>query len=625
ALGMTLADLFADRPKDQTPTATKINLADLARDKGLPVDFLKALGLHDIPHGGVGVPYKDATGHVVETKRRTALRAKEGSFWAKGKPLMPYGLERLAKARERGKLLLVEGESDSWTAWHHGLPCLGIPGASNAGCLKAAHLEGITRLLVWQEPDQGGKAFVAGLAKRLKALGWRGEARVIQPPEGFKDLNDLHRLHSSDATAFRAALKELAEAAQPLPEPQTEAVAKPEAETLPIYRCLADVKAQPIHWLWKGRIARGKVSVLAGHPGLGKSQATASMAAITTTGGLWPVDATPCERGSVVFLSAEDDPADTIRPRLEAAGADLKKCHVLEAARAGVDAKGEVVSRPFSLETDRGQLEAVLERIGDVALVVIDPITAYLGTTDSHRNAEVRALLAPLSALAARHEVAVLCVSHLNKGAGDALMRVIGSVGFVAAARAGYLVAKDAQRPERRLFLPIKNNIGADQTGLAFTIEGHNLPGGIETSRVLWEGQPVTTTADEALAAAAEGGEERSAVTEAKEFLETLLTDGPVSAKQVERVAGEAGIAERTLKRAKKALGVVVAKAGYQGAWEWEMPSKGAKDSKECQEKDVAPFGDVGPLWAKSDPGNGEAPAEAEKPEEQPEQEVFIL
>ncbi|MFH0810590.1 MAG: hypothetical protein V2A77_09020, partial [Pseudomonadota bacterium] len=216
-------------------------LADLARDKGLPVDFLKALGLHDLPHGGVGVPYKDATGHVVETKRRTALRAKDGSQWVRdGKPLLPYGLDRLAKAREKGKLLLVEGESDSWTAWQHNLPCLGIPGASATGCLKAAHLEGITRLSVWQEPDGGGKAFVAGLAKRLGLLGWQGEAKVIQPPEGIKDLNDLHRRHLDSPKAFKTALKELAEAAQPLPEPQTESVAKPEAETLPVARCLAE-------------------------------------------------------------------------------------------------------------------------------------------------------------------------------------------------------------------------------------------------------------------------------------------------------------------------------------------------------------------------------------------------
>ncbi len=149
-----------------------------------------------------------------------ALKAKDGSFWPKGKSLLPYGLDRLAKAREKGKLLLVEGESDSWTAWRHNLPCLGIPGASATGCLEAAHLEGTIRLVIWQEPDGGGTAFVTGLAKRLAALGWKGEALVIQPPEGIKDLNDLHRRHPEKAD-FKAALKGLVEAATPLPEPPT--------------------------------------------------------------------------------------------------------------------------------------------------------------------------------------------------------------------------------------------------------------------------------------------------------------------------------------------------------------------------------------------------------------------
>ncbi len=113
--------------------------------------------------------------------------------------------------------------------------------------------------------------------------------------------------------------------------------------------------------------------MLAGNPGLGKSQVTASMAAIVTTGGTWPVDRTHCERGNVVILSAEDDPADTIRPRLEAADADLSRVIILDGIVRHADGSG----RAISLASDLDRLGATLAEIGDVALVVIDPITAY--------------------------------------------------------------------------------------------------------------------------------------------------------------------------------------------------------------------------------------------------------
>ncbi len=225
ALGLEMKDLFSEdgRSRNGRPSPKKaqrrVTLVDLARDKGLPLDFLKNLGLHDLPGSrGVGIPYKDVQGKEVLVKRRIALAAREGSRWPKGKSLMPYGLERLGQAREAGRLLLVEGESDAWAAWLYDLPCLGLPGASATGCLEAAHLEGIGHLLVWREPDAGGGNFVQGIAERLHALGWQGRASILRPPEGIKDLLDLHRRHPNPE-AFKLALKGLVEAAEPLPEP----------------------------------------------------------------------------------------------------------------------------------------------------------------------------------------------------------------------------------------------------------------------------------------------------------------------------------------------------------------------------------------------------------------------
>src|SRR5205823_6333601 len=151
--------------------------------------------------------------------------------------------------------------------------------------------------------------------------------------------------------------------------------------------------------------------------------------------------------GLVVILSAEDDVADTIRPRLEAAGADVRRCYVVDAIR-DIDGAGEIHSRAFNLAADVARLEALLAQLGDVALVIIDPLTAYLGDADSHKNAEVRGLLAPLGEMAASRGVAMVCVSHLNKGgSSEALLRVSGSLGFVAAARAAFIVTRDTGDP----------------------------------------------------------------------------------------------------------------------------------------------------------------------------------
>ena len=160
-----------------------------------------------------------------------------------------------------------------------------------------------------------------------------------------------------------------------------------------VYRRLSDIQPKPVRWLWKGRIARGKVFMLAGHPGLGKSQALISVAAIVTTGGTWPLDRTQCEVGSVIILSAEDDAEDTIRPRLEAAGADLKRVFILDAIREP-NRDGDLTTRPFNLTADIERLSDLARKLGDVGLIDIDPITAYLGGVDSHKNAEVRGVLA---------------------------------------------------------------------------------------------------------------------------------------------------------------------------------------------------------------------------------------
>jgi len=279
-----------------------------------------------------------------------------------------------------------------------------------------------------------------------------------------------------------------------------------------ISRLASQIQPEAIRWLWPHRIALGKTCLIAGPPGLGKSQVTIYLAAITSKGGTWPTGEV-CTAGDVRIFSAEDDAADTIRPRLEACGANLDRIHIVEAVTHN---QGE---RTFNLKRDLGALTAKLKTTPDAKLVIIDPISSYLGGVDSHNNVDVRAVLAPLAKLAADHGVAVVCVTHLNKGTSDdPLTRVIGSTAFGAAVRTAFLITPDKANADRRLFLPVKSNISRNCDGLAFRVEAHVLPSKIETSRVAWEAGSVKMTASEALSPST-----RDEIDEAKEVAEACL------------------------------------------------------------------------------------------------------
>jgi putative DNA primase/helicase len=391
----------------------------------------------------------------------------------------------------------------------------------------------------------------------------RGTERVHRITKGehvSEDFNDLIR--SAGPSAVRRAI----ESAEPY---------VPQSPFL--YRRMDAVVAKPVEWLWPGMIACGKISIIAGNPGLGKSQITAAIAAIVSTGGQWPVTGEKCLPGGVIIISAEDDAADTIRPRLEAVGADLSRCCILDAVHEQ-KTDGEERIRALNIQSDIGRLGLHLK--GHAArLIILDPISAYLGGIDSHKNTDVRAALAPLSKLAEEHGIAVVAVTHMNKssGSGEALMRFTGSLAFVAAARAAFVVTKDGDDGDRRLMLPAKNNLAKDTLGLGFNLQGVSLPSGIETSRVMWEPDPVAMTADEALARQPDE-EERDAFDEALELLRQLLKDGPVGAAQIKEDAAQLNIGDKVLRRARKRLNVQTRREGFgrNGAWIWSLPASKA-------------------------------------------------
>jgi hypothetical protein len=338
----------------------------------------------------------------------------------------------------------------------------------------------------------------------------------------------------------------------------------------PVIVNLSDVRSESVDWLWQDRFALGKVTLLAGDPGLGKSFITLDMAARVTTGREWP-DGAPGVLGSVILLSAEDGPADTIRPRMESLGGFVDRVDLIRMVKRG-NSKNE---QPFSLELDLPALDEALSQQWCPKLVVIDPISAYLGGTDSHNNSDIRTLLAPLSDLAERFHVAIVVVTHCNKTAsGPAMYRSIGSIAFVASARTAWLVANDPldHSAQRRLLLLLKNNLSPNKSGLAFSIQANS--DDQSTAFVAWDSSPVQLSADAVLGEAQQNRGRIRKREQAKAWLKEMLMDEPLPATEIKRQAEADGFSARTIERAKEALGVVAQRHGFgkDGQWLWELP-----------------------------------------------------
>lgn len=331
---------------------------------------------------------------------------------------------------------------------------------------------------------------------------------------------------------------------------------------------MSDVKSVPISWLWPERFALGKLCLIAGDPGIGKSLFTATLAATVSTGGTWPVDNMLAPQGDVILLSAEDDPADTIKPRLDAAGADSTRIHILRAIQEKGE-NGEAKERMFSFQKDVRALEKMLEDLPNCKLVVIDPVSAYLDGTDSHNNADVRGVLAPLSEMAMRHKVSIILIHHLNKnGGGNALYRTMGSLAFTAAVRTAFLVTLDKDDKTRRLFLQTKNNIAKPTLGLAYTVKSD----ADKAPVIVWEKEYLTISANEALNDS-ESPEDRTDTDWGITVLRNILSNGPVSVAEATKQAKDAGVTGKPLRSAREKLGIRPYKEGFDKGWVWKLPA----------------------------------------------------
>jgi archaellum biogenesis ATPase FlaH len=326
---------------------------------------------------------------------------------------------------------------------------------------------------------------------------------------------------------------------------------------------VSSVKRQTVDWALSGRIPVGHLSVLIGEQGLGKSTWLAWLAAEAS------------KRGQVVLVcSAEDDIASTIKPRLEAWEANLDLVRFVTVALDSTTEDGLLLP---------DDVEELTERIRETEarIVTIDPILAHLGREiDSHRDASTRQALAPLARIAGERQCAIVGAHHLNKGQGsDPLRRASASVAFTAQARSVLLWARDPDDPEgergsQRALAHVKCNLAALAPTLTWEIESVVLPASasepaVETSRVVPVGESEHTGRD---LLAQQDDTEPSAIDEAREFLLSELASGPVAARKMMGDGRQLGIAERTLRRAAKRLGVETRKSTFAGGWEWVLP-----------------------------------------------------
>jgi len=342
---------------------------------------------------------------------------------------------------------------------------------------------------------------------------------------------------------------------------------KPSSQEVKL-RCMADVKAEKVGWLAKPYIPKGKVTLVEGDPGIGKSWVSLAIATAVTMGAGIPGQEIT-EPSNVVIASAEDGLGDTIRPRLDAMGADVSRIFAIDGALT-LDENG------FAL------VESYLVRIYP-ALLIIDPLVAYLGATiDIHRANETRAVMAQLARLAEKFDVAVIAVRHLTKGGmSKAIYRGLGSIDITAACRSVLLAGCDAENPQNRALVHIKSNLAPAGTAIGYELR----EGGF-----YWTGESSLTAAQ---ILAADNGAGTSELEEATTFLKDELADGQVPAKDVYRDATNMGITRRTLERAKAKLQAKSRRIG--DTWFWYLTQSTSPTSS------IKEFGDLNQIEAKKE------------------------
>jgi hypothetical protein len=518
--------------------------------------------------------YKDERGQVLfqvvryEPKafRQRQPEGRDGWRWdIQGVRRVPYRLPQLLAADPGKVVWVVEGERDANRLAELGeIATTNAGGAGKWGAEETNALSGRI-VCIMPDNDEAGRKHAQLVARAL--LGVAQRVHVLELP------NLPARGDVSDWLDLGGSRKELWELADASPDAQTwlaaldgqtsTATDKPEPKL--VVRCLADVPPRPVEWLWPGRLALGKLAILDGDPGLGKSLVTLDLCAHVTRGRPLP-DGAKCPSGSVIIVNCEDGVGDTIRPRLEALGADIHRVHLL--CGPEVDGREQLPSFPRDLD----RLAAAI-RATSAVLVVIDPVMAFLDETICSGNDQsVRQALAPLAVLAEQTSCAVLLVRHLNKAGGArAVYRGGGSIGIIGACRSAWLIARNPNDEKQRVLAQVKNNLGKPQPSLGYEVVSDEQG----RPQVAWLGV-IELSADQLVGTGSGTVEDLSELERAVELLREALAQGPRPVAEVQRELARQGVGRRTLYRAKKEAGVesnleTTAK-GAQAIWRLPPP-----------------------------------------------------
>ena len=571
-LGIRPADLFTER---RAPAQT-------SRHREVPGPSAKPqlYTVRDTDGVPIAVHVRDDT----PTGKRMTWRLPDGTSGLNGtasKDLPLYGSEHLPKWDTSRPVIVAEGEKAALELLRVGFRALGtVTGASTAPSVAVLRALRGHHVILWPDNDDAGRKHMRAVAEAL--VGIAATVRLLTSPDAPAHGDAADLLATGAATDVDALI----------------ATATALSAPGPVLVRLASVEREAVRWVWGGHVARGKLHLFEGDPDLGKTTLTLDLGARISRGAPMPDGSPGIGPAGVVIMGAEDGLADTVRPRLEAAGADLERIVALTAI---VDGDGE---RMPALPLDLGAIEAAIADV-DAVVVIIDPLMAFLdGTVNSWRDQDVRRALAPLARLAERTGCAIVLLRHLNKSGGaHAMYRGGGSIGIVGAARVALLVAADPDDGERRIMATVKNNLAPHPPSLAFRLVGDEATG---AARIEWLGES-EHCASALLAIRSDDPDEGGALAEAVEVLRTILADGPVAARAAEKEAtAGAGVTRATLLRARKVAGVIAEKVGQPGEsgqfWQWRLEPKALTESRrysspesESLRETVSTFADAEP------------------------------
>jgi len=327
------------------------------------------------------------------------------------------------------------------------------------------------------------------------------------------------------------------------------------AETLKLIR-MSEIATEQVKWLWYPYIPFGKITVIQGDPGDGKTTAVLAIAAAVTTGTLLPESKEAVPPFAVIFQTAEDGLGDTIKPRLETAKADCEKVIVIDET-----------DKALSLLDKR--IESAIEQTG-AKLLILDPLQAYLGAdVDMHRANEIRPVLKRISTIAEKTGCAIVVVGHLNKGTSKSQYRGLGSIDIQAAARSVITVGRVKGKQYIRAIAQGKNNLAPEGKTIGFELD--------PDTGFKWMGV-LDMTIDDLLSGTLP--ERDTTYDRAIEFLKAELAESDRPAAEVYAKAAEQGIQERTLKKAKSTLAI----ASYKKEKRWYWKALQASNNADCED-----------------------------------------